>query len=78
METHPYYGPGNVVIDSCCGCGCGYVWLDHGELATLARAGGRTMHQSTVPEQYPTMPPELLPTTDRDESPLEALFDMLF
>ncbi len=39
METHPYYGPGNVVIDSCAPCGC--VWLDHGELLALERAAGR-------------------------------------
>lgn len=39
METHPYYGPGNVVIDSC--IGCGLVWLDHFELSRLARVAGR-------------------------------------
>lgn len=40
MEAHPYYGPGNVVIDSC--SACHYVWLDHGELRTIERAeGGR-------------------------------------
>ena len=38
METHPYYGPGNVVIDSC--GRCQYVWLDHGELARIERAAG--------------------------------------
>jgi len=30
MDTHPYYGPGNVVINDC--GGCGLVWLDFGEL----------------------------------------------
>ncbi|GAB5444444.1 MAG: hypothetical protein Fues2KO_47930 [Fuerstiella sp.] len=40
MEAHPYYGPGNVVIDSC--SACHYVWLDHGELRTIERSeGGR-------------------------------------
>jgi Zn-finger nucleic acid-binding protein len=39
METHPYYGPGNVVIDSC--SGCSYLWLDHSELTRLERASGR-------------------------------------
>ena len=38
FDTHPYYGPGNVVIDSC--HGCGLTWLDHGELATIMRAPG--------------------------------------
>lgn len=36
METHPYYGPGNVVIDSC--GSCDLVWLDHNELSELAKA----------------------------------------
>ncbi len=39
MEVHPYYGPGNVVIDSC--AGCGLIWLNHGELAAIERAPGR-------------------------------------
>ncbi|MCG3128884.1 MAG: hypothetical protein CHACPFDD_03780 [Phycisphaerae bacterium] len=38
METHPYYGPGNVVIDTC--AGCGVVWLDGGELGSIERAAG--------------------------------------
>ncbi len=39
METHPYYGPGNVVIDSC--SRCRLVWVDSGELAAIERAPGR-------------------------------------
>lgn len=39
METHPYYGPGNVVIDSC--SHCFVVWLDHGELGLIERAPGK-------------------------------------
>jgi Zn-finger nucleic acid-binding protein len=35
MDTHPYGGGGNVVIDSC--HRCRLVWLDAGELETLAR-----------------------------------------
>jgi len=38
METHPYYGPGNSVIDSC--NRCHIVWLDAGELTTIERAPG--------------------------------------
>jgi Zn-finger nucleic acid-binding protein len=30
MDVHPYYGPGNIVIDTC--SQCDLVWLDHGEL----------------------------------------------
>ena len=30
MSAHPYYGPGDFVIDSC--GSCLHVWLDNGEL----------------------------------------------
>ena len=36
MATHPYYGPGAVVIDTC--GACGYIWLDRGEVTEIARA----------------------------------------
>lgn len=38
MEVHPYYGPGNVVIDSC--SDCRLVWLDSGEMAKIEVAPG--------------------------------------
>jgi Zn-finger nucleic acid-binding protein len=38
MEVHPYYGPGNVVVDSC--CHCGLVWLDAGEISMIETAPG--------------------------------------
>jgi Zn-finger nucleic acid-binding protein len=38
MSTHPYYGPGNVIIDSC--DTCNLVWLDVGELKQIADAPG--------------------------------------
>jgi len=39
MEVHPYYGPGNTVIDSC--RTCGLIWLDQGEMSRMERAPGR-------------------------------------
>lgn len=39
MDTHPYYGPGNAVVDTC--PRCFLVWLDHGELALIEEAPGR-------------------------------------
>ena len=39
LNTHPYYGPGNVVIDNC--IACGLVWLDYGELYRIVHAPGR-------------------------------------
>jgi Zn-finger nucleic acid-binding protein len=41
MDTHPYGGGGNVVVDSC--SACHLIWLDAGELETLAR------HRPKVP-----------------------------
>ena len=38
MATHPYYGPGNVVIDSC--ETCELMWLDFGELESDRRRPG--------------------------------------
>jgi Zn-finger nucleic acid-binding protein len=39
MDVHPYYGPGNIVIDTC--GTCQLLWLDHGELASVIDAPGR-------------------------------------
>ena len=39
LATHPYYGPGNVVIDSC--GTCDVIWLDFGELKQIVDAPGR-------------------------------------
>jgi hypothetical protein len=39
MAVHPYYGPGNVVIDTC--DRCDVVWVDSGELREIAEAPGR-------------------------------------
>ena len=36
MDTHPYLGPGNVIIDSCENCSVN--WLDYGELDRIVRA----------------------------------------
>jgi Zn-finger nucleic acid-binding protein len=35
MDTHPYYGGGNVVVDTC--ERCSLIWLDDGELAVIER-----------------------------------------
>jgi hypothetical protein len=36
MDTHPYCGPGNVIIDTCEPCVVN--WLDYGELDRVVRA----------------------------------------
>jgi Zn-finger nucleic acid-binding protein len=38
MDVHPYYGPGNVIIDTC--RKCDLVWLDFGELRQIDEAPG--------------------------------------
>lgn len=39
LETHPYAGPGNSVIDTC--PSCHVIWFDRGELNNLVSAPGR-------------------------------------
>jgi len=39
LATHPYFGPGNVIIDSC--DTCNVIWLDFGELRQIVDAPGR-------------------------------------
>lgn len=74
METHPYYGPGQVVIDSC--MTCGYIWLDHGELVRLQQAAAQSQ---TVPPAE-TKANDLLyapsPDTWVDPSAVETLFNL--
>ncbi len=77
MEAHPYYGPGNVVIDSC--AECGNVWLDHGELSSVERsAGGRepaNMHLPIDTAEFSG----LAPAEDLAERhPIALLADFLF
>lgn len=86
MEVHPYYGPGNIVMDSC--HQCLYVWLDHGELRQVERAeGGR--QPEVLPlyvnsDGHVTMipPPDTASPRKsgmyREGSPLAALADLLF
>ena len=49
MQTHPYYGPGNIVIDTCEHCNT--IWLDYGELAAAVNAPGRDRGTSFVPQE---------------------------
>jgi Zn-finger nucleic acid-binding protein len=39
MSTHPYGGPGNIVVDNC--IHCELIWLDHTEFQRVIRAPGR-------------------------------------
>lgn len=73
METHPYYGPGNVIIDSC--AACDLVWLDFGELAQISDAPGRDRGvRKAAPRSE-----EPIPTVGRGPStdPAEPVLDVL-
>jgi Zn-finger nucleic acid-binding protein len=50
MDVHPYYGPGNVVIDSC--TACSLIWLDYGELQQMTDAPGRDRGRPAVPRSF--------------------------
>jgi Zn-finger nucleic acid-binding protein len=57
MDTHPYHGGGNAVVDTC--EACSVIWLDAGELAIIERH---------IPHGMPRVPPPVLPTgTSPDE-----------
>jgi len=81
MEVHPYYGPGNIVIDSC--SRCLLVWLDHGELACVERAPGSAHGKSLPPAQGISGTAESghVRTSQQPTRPrhaLEVIADMIF
>lgn len=83
METHPYYGPGNIVVDTC--SECGYLWLDHGEISRVESASFvRRSRPFTWDSPAETVADHLqsvsLPAVaDRtSDSPLRKLADLLF
>jgi len=75
--THPYYGPGNVVIDNC--ERCDVVWLDFGELKQIVDAPGldRGGRNRAIGDDH------LIPRFEQDgdllaaKDPLDFLFDLL-
>jgi Zn-finger nucleic acid-binding protein len=48
MSTHPYYGPGNVILDTC--DRCDLVWLDFGEMQQIVDAPGRDRGRRPRPD----------------------------
>ena len=78
MNVHPYYGPGNIVIDSC--DICNLIWLDYGELACAVDAPGRDRGDALRPKPRPAP----LPLADDEDEDLDMfgrrrvnLFDLL-
>jgi Zn-finger nucleic acid-binding protein len=62
METHPYFGGGNAVVDTC--ERCGLIWLDAGELAIIERY---------IPHVRQIEAPLTLAPNDTHERALEGL-----
>jgi Zn-finger nucleic acid-binding protein len=79
METHPYYGPGNLVIDSC--TACDVIWLDAGELTQIVDAPGRDRGNRDVSRPRPGVGSMLGAADLRDltssDDPLTMLFRLL-
>jgi Zn-finger nucleic acid-binding protein len=83
METHPYYGPGNIVVDTC--SECGYLWLDHGDIsrvenASFVRRSTPYTWDSPAETVSERMQDVAIPplTEDSSKSPLRVLADLLF
>ena len=79
MATHPYYGPGNIVIDAC--DNCDVVWLDFGELTQIVDAPGRDRGNRS-PAATPTSVRSALDADELHdltsaEDPLAMLFRLL-
>ena len=76
MEAHPYYGPGNVVMDSC--PPCDLIWLDPGELKQIADApgGDRGVRKPPQRDTSTTMMPAQRAGLGRAPDPLDVLLDL--
>jgi Zn-finger nucleic acid-binding protein len=80
MITHPYYGPGNVVLDNC--AACDLIWLDFGELKQIVAAPGRDRgsREQVLREKADTPAVNLTPSNEpgMDAVDLLALMWRLF
>ena len=77
MEAHPYYGPGNIVMDSC--TTCDLVWLDAGELKQISDAPGadRGVRKPPIPREPPPLTPREASATVAETDILDIFFDLL-
>ena len=73
MDVHPYFGPGNVVIDSC--TACNLIWLDHGELRQIGEAPGRDRGQ--LPAQSASAVAAAAPSGETGRLSLLQVFDII-
>jgi len=76
MLTHPYYGPGNIVLDTC--SQCDLVWLDFRELTQITNApgqdrgrGGRHLQKEPEPDLFSILSQQFGNTRKRREPEVE-------
>ena len=74
MVTHPYLGPGAIVIDTCETCDC--LWLDAGELKRVVDAPGRDRGARDMPQERWEPPLVQAGATDPD-APVARRKDLL-
>jgi Zn-finger nucleic acid-binding protein len=55
MDTHPYYGGGRVVVDTC--PRCTLIWLDAGELTVIERHNPLPLIGERIQPAAPSQPP---------------------
>ena len=78
MMTHPYMGPGTIVIDTC--DGCNIIWLDHGELRRVINAPGndRGVGMNRVFDNLSEEHKKIKKKKNRYEADLLMLLDKFF
>lgn len=76
LDTHPYFGPGNIIIDTCNACHA--LWLDVRELARVVNAPGSDRGSDHRADRRPPLRPLYTPPSldlDSDDEP--SLFEMI-
>lgn len=76
METFNYYGPGNVVLDTC--NECQLTWLDEGELAKIVRAPGQRNYGGSSNYESEVLRKQLYENADSDFAAGVYLLGRLF
>lgn len=78
MDTHPYLGPGTLVIDTC--KHCNLIWLDNGELNRVINAPGNDRGKGTppFPHELNHRPKKTATQGDRYNLNLRKLLDKFF
>jgi Zn-finger nucleic acid-binding protein len=74
MNVHPYFGPGNIVIDTC--DRCNVIWLDFGELKQAIDAPGRDRGTGRLPAEEPLSAGERATRSRDGGDPAAGMIDL--